>query len=274
MTYVDYLEDRGLAPRTVDLYDRVRRRWADVPPLAWLLGLPLSEMPSRTVACYRAAVLHWLDFTDAPYDRQQIMRKARGRAKQRHYRHAPTPDQMIAYHEALDACGIPEPCFTILRLLPYTGLRVTAACQLRSNAIGKVGSTVGLDIVGKGNKARFVPLGKRGRKILREWLKARKGRLDGERSRWLFPSPQNIERPVAADTVRLHLRQLRRDADLSADLTPHTMRHYYATTLADRGVDILTLKDLLGHASITTTQLYAQPSVARLAEAVALLDED
>ena len=81
------------------------------------------------------------------------------------------------------------------------------------------------------------------------------------------------ERPVSAETVRAHLRQLRAETELPATLTPHVLRHCYATELLDRGVELRVLQDLLGHASISTTALYARPRVEKLAEAVALLDD-
>lgn len=276
MTYAEYLANRrGLSPGTVAQYQRTRRRWetANVAPLAWLLALDLANMPGPTVATYRAAVCHYLDYTGTEFDRALVKRVARGRSQQRTYRHGVSEAVLDDYNEALNQSSVTEPCWTILRLLPYTGLRISGACNLRAGAVTKIGDHRALQVIGKGNKVRSVLMNKTAHRILTDWRKVRKTRLAGVSSPWLFPSAQNPERPVAADTVRFHLRQLRSAYDLPKDLTPHSLRHFYATTLLNKGVDLLTLKDLLGHASITTTQLYAKPSVDRLAKAAALLDD-
>lgn len=275
MGFDDYLADLGLSDSTAAVYARLQRRWEaeGQEPVEWLRSLPLHEMPARTVNLYRAAVMHALDHQGVDYDPARLRKQTRGRKRQRNYRHALTPDELELYREAVEASSIPEPCWTILRLLPYCGMRVTEACRLPAGALRKVGDVPGLLFHGKGNKERFVPLGKRGRRVLTDWRKVRRARLDGEASPWLFPSPMNPERPVSAETVRAHLRQLRAETELPATLTPHVLRHCYATELLDKGVELRVLQDLLGHASISTTALYARPRVERLAEAVALLDD-
>ena len=275
MTFEEYLADLGLSDSTTAVYARLCRRWTaeGLDPVAWLRALPLHQMPARTVNLYRAAVIHALDHSDTDYDPNKLRKQTRGRKRQRNYRHALTPDEMQTYRDALDASAIPEPCWTILRLLPYCGLRVTAACQLPASAQKKIGDIPGLLFFGKGNKERFVPLGKRGRRTLSDWRKVRKERLNGSPSPWLFPSPMNPANPVSAETVRSHLRELRTNAAIPSTLTPHVLRHCYATELLDKGVELRVLQDLLGHASISTTALYARPRIEKLAAAVALLDD-
>lgn len=276
-TFADYLRDQGLGAKTVDLYDRIRRRWEreadDGDVLAWLLALDVETMPTRTVAPIRAAAMHWFGYKLIAHDRQRIMRRVRGRSKQRFYRHAIDQETLQLFMDAVAESAIPEPCCTILQLLPFTGLRVSEACGLQANAVRKIGKRSALTVVGKGNKERHVPIGKRARRLLSAWKKERKTLLDGEKSTWLFPSPQNPVRPVVADTVRKHLRELRDEHSLPDDLTPHTLRHYYATELLNRGADLVQIKDLLGHASITTTQLYAKSSFDALADVADLLDD-
>jgi integrase/recombinase XerC len=230
-------------------------------------------MPARTVATYRAAVFHWLDFQKIPFDRSSAIRVSRGRSKQRTYRHALSPGELILYDQAIDKSDIPDPYWTILRLLPWSGLRIAEACTLKGDAITTHGAISGLLVVGKGNKSRFVPLPKHGRELLKAWIKIRDRSSD-----WLFPrgrGRKGLDRPALPDTARLYLRELRgATKGLPANLTPHVLRHCYATTILNRGGNLRELQDLMGHASISTTAIYTAPSVERLASVVDLLEDE
>ena len=135
------------------------------------------------------------------------------------------------------------------------------------------GAIIGVTVVGKGNKSRFVPLPRHGRELLKAWLKGR-----DRDSIWLFPrgkGRKGLDRPALPDTARLYLRQLRDETrGLPENLTPHVLRHCYATTILNRGGNLRELQDLMGHASISTTAIYTEPSVERLAHVVDLLEDE
>lgn len=277
VTFLDYLKRQGLRERTIRLYDRIRRRWeADgfTDALAWIEDLNTDVLAARTVATYRAAVFHWLDSQGIVYDAHAIKRRVRGKSQQRHYRHGLTRAELDEYLEALKASGTPEPSWTILQLLPECGLRVSEMCALPIGAVQSVGAAKGLRFAGKGNKERFVPLGRRGVQLLSAWRRDRRKELTSSSSSWMFPSVQQPDNHVSPVTVRAHLRQVRSDAGLSAAITPHTLRHTYATLLLERGAELRVIQDLLGHASIATTARYAQPSVSKLVAAVELLENE
>lgn len=145
-----------------------------------------------------------------------------------------------------------EPIRTLLLLLPYTGLRVNEACTLPVNSI-KRSKDLGpyFEVFGKGDKERVVPINVDMLKILQKYNQFRT-KID---SPWLFPSPSNPDNPVTPGSVEGHVRRIRKVMSCPW-LTPHKMRHAFATMLKNNGVDIHTIKELLGHESITTTQIY------------------
>jgi integrase/recombinase XerD len=113
-------------------------------------------------------------------------------------------------------------------------------------------------ITGKGGQQRMVPVSKRAGAALSAWLALRpKG------GRWVFPSPRG------GHLTRERLFQLLRDLALRAGLdpekvSPHVLRHAFATHLLEGGADLRVLQTLLGHADIATTQIYTHVDAARL----------
>jgi site-specific recombinase XerD len=80
----------------------------------------------------------------------------------------------------------------------------------------------------------------------------------------LFPSPIDPSRPISYVTVERMLRRLARRAGLRRRITPHMLRHYFATTMLQAGLDIREVQELLGHSSLSTTQVYTHVSQERL----------
>jgi integrase/recombinase XerC len=119
-------------------------------------------------------------------------------------------------------------------------------------------------IRGKGKKERLAPLGSFADKALQSYLKAR-------RAKW--PQPADPTRPVFVNKSggRLTTRSVGRllekylaETDLDRRTSPHTLRHSFATHLLDRGADIRSVQELLGHKSLVTTQIYTHVSTANL----------
>lgn len=155
----------------------------------------------------------------------------------------------------------------LLELLYGIGARVSEATGLDVDDIDLAGAAV--RVLGKGNKERVLPLGRyaaeaieaylvRARPVLAErgkgtpavFLNARGGRLSRQ-SAWTI------------------LRTAAERADLSGHISPHTLRHSFATHLLDGGADVRVVQELLGHSSVTTTQLYTMVSAAALREVFA-----
>ena len=150
---------------------------------------------------------------------------------------------------------------TLLELLYGSGLRATELVSLPLSAVPR--DAPFLTVVGKGGQQRMVPVSKRARQALSRWLALRP--VGGK---FLFPS-----RAKHLTRVRLFqlLKELAARAGLDpAKVSPHVLRHAFATHLLEGGADLRVLQTLLGHADIATTQIYTHVDAARL---VALVNE-
>jgi integrase/recombinase XerD len=148
---------------------------------------------------------------------------------------------------------------TFLELLYGSGLRATELVALPLSAVPR--DAPFLTVIGKGGQARMVPVSQRANAALQRWLPLR----DSD-SPWLFPS-----RTGHLSRVRLFqlLRELAVRADLPPEkLSPHVLRHAFATHLLEGGADLRALQTLLGHADISTTQIYTHVDAARLVKLV------
>jgi integrase/recombinase XerC len=150
----------------------------------------------------------------------------------------------------------------LLELVYATGLRVSEACALDVGDIDRDRYGVPLVIVrrGKGGKAREVPLGGAADRALAAYLPAR--RALGASGAALFVNargerltPRSVQRAVRRWTIA---------AGVHADATPHALRHSFATHLLDEGVDLRSIQELLGHASLASTQVYTKVSLEHL----------
>ncbi|MFM5883752.1 MAG: tyrosine recombinase [Novosphingobium sp.] len=145
----------------------------------------------------------------------------------------------------------------LLELLYGSGLRATELVSLPLNAVPR--DAPFLTVTGKGGQQRMVPVSGRARGALSRWLAVR-----GPGGRMLFPS-----RGAQGHLSRVRLFQLLRDLAGRAGLdpekvSPHVLRHAFATHLLEGGADLRVLQTLLGHADIATTQIYTHVDSARL----------
>jgi len=145
----------------------------------------------------------------------------------------------------------------LLELLYGSGLRATELVSLPLSAVPR--DAPFLNVTGKGGQQRMVPVSGRARAALSRWLALRPGG-----SRHLFPSSGKL-----GHVTRIRLFQLLRDlagrAGIAPDkVSPHVLRHAFATHLLEGGADLRVVQEMLGHASISTTQVYTRVSVDRL----------
>lgn len=150
------------------------------------------------------------------------------------------------------------PLYRIVALVMYAaGLRITEAVSLRVDDIDAARGVI--RVRGKGSKVREVMLSPKLLTALRTyWAAARPPRP------YLFVSPAT-GKPVRAEAVRRAIHRARLAAGLKKVVTPHMLRHSFASHLVDAGTDIRVIQHLLGHASITTTVVYTHVSEARVA---------
>ena len=153
----------------------------------------------------------------------------------------------------------------MLELLYATGLRVSELCRLEISAVERAMGL--LRVTGKGNKQRIVPFGDAAGAAIDRYLGDGRPRLlKGKASRFLFVTARGsaMTRQTFWRLIRGHgLR-----AGISRPLTPHVIRHSFATHLVEGGADLRSVQIMLGHADISTTQVYTHVARGRLREIV------
>src|SRR5579883_907940 len=153
----------------------------------------------------------------------------------------------------------------MLQLLYAAGLRVTELCCLEMAAVEQ-GYGV-LRVTGKGNKQRLVPYGIPAREAIERYLDAGRPRLlRGRASRYLFVTARGSA--MTRQCFWTLIRNYGRQVGIFRDLTPHVVRHSFATHLVEGGADLRSVQIMLGHADISTTQVYTHVARRRLRETV------
>ena len=150
----------------------------------------------------------------------------------------------------------------MLEMLYGSGLRVSELVNLRADQVDWEENF--LRITGKGNKTRYVPLGGVAAKALRSYLAHARSRLlrNGRRADVLFLS--NRGERLTRDRIRQIIKERARAAGLPENVYPHILRHSFATHLLENGADLRVIQDMLGHASLATTQIYTHVDQKRL----------
>lgn len=149
----------------------------------------------------------------------------------------------------------------LMELLYAAGLRVSEAAGLRLSDVDLEEGWV--RCVGKGSKERIIPIGKPARDWLAKYLEARTARSAG--NPYLFAG--RGERPISRQAVWRVVKRCAREAGIAQRVTPHTLRHCFASHLLAGGADIRTIQEMLGHARLATTQIYTHVNTDRLKEA-------
>ncbi len=179
----------------------------------------------------------------------------------------------------LEACGGDDPIAlrdrALLELLYATGARVSEAVDLAVDDVIGDGATEGggiavgdaVRLFGKGRKQRIVPLGRYAREALEAYLVRARPLLAprGASTPALFLGARGAR--LSRQSVWLVIRDAAARASLTADLSPHTLRHSFATHLLEGGADVRVVQELLGHASVATTQLYTLVTADAVREA-------
>lgn len=163
----------------------------------------------------------------------------------------------------LDAVRSPK-YLAILMAMYAGGLRISEACRLRPEQIDSKRRTI--LIRGKGDKERCTLLSDRLLVHLRSyWLCTR------PQSDWLFPGRTKND-PIAPASAREVFYKAVRATGITKEVTPHSLRHSFATHLIEAGTDVTVVKALLGHSSLRTTEIYTHTSVEQIARTRSPLD--
>ncbi|WP_018922143.1 site-specific tyrosine recombinase XerD [Salsuginibacillus kocurii] len=149
----------------------------------------------------------------------------------------------------------------MLELMYATGLRVSELCNLKVEDIhGRMGF---VRCIGKGDKERIIPIGKTAIDAVERYVaQARPKLLKGKKQQVLFVN--RLGNSLSRQGFFKIIRQIAVEAGIEKELTPHTLRHSFATHLLENGADLRAVQEMLGHADISTTQLYTHLSTSRL----------
>jgi len=146
----------------------------------------------------------------------------------------------------------------ILETLYSTGMRLSELTGLNLDRVDFIAGMV--KVLGKGKKERLLPIGERALRAIRDYLGERT--KDAKDTRALFLNKNN--KRLTGRGVQGLVSKYIRIISLKEKISPHTLRHSFATHLLDRGADLRSIQELLGHASLSTTQIYTHVTTERL----------
>jgi integrase/recombinase XerD len=269
--FQDYLAfERGLSDRTVAAYARDLGRWAgfleahgiggpeEVSPedlRAWVFSLKESGLAATSIRRAQSAVRTYYSFLLAegaveedPTERLESPRIGRrlprvlSRDEVGRFVEAPDPDSALYWRNR-----------AILELLYASGLRVSELADL---GLASVDLDEGfITVFGKGSKERLVPVGAPALRALVRYLRDVRPGLDrGKGSGRVFLNARGG--PLSRMAVWKLVKESARRAGIKTKVSPHTLRHTFATHLLEGGADLAAVQELLGHADISTTQIY------------------
>ena len=277
--YIDYLRDvRRMSPNTLSSYARDLRALADfaedqgraIPALerrdleAFTRQLMTSGLAPRSVAraiaCVRGFYNFQLSENKIDSDPAEDLRAPRAWPALPKYLDIEQVDRLLTQPDVSTPRGVRDKA--LIEVLYATGLRVTELLSLKA---GDISLEAGyLTCIGKGDKQRIVPLGDSAADWIRRYIAdARPALLKGRKSKWLF-----VNAKAGGQLSRVGFWKLLKEYGIKAgvpgDLSPHVLRHSFATHLLDRGADLRAIQMMLGHADLSTTQIYTHVLEARL----------
>lgn len=142
---------------------------------------------------------------------------------------------------------------TIFELLYSSGLRISEAVDLKSSDVDFNSSYI--TVTGKGNKERIIPVNSEARRLMQKYLKESRDEILTDReSEYFFISKKGSQ--LNRKSVWRLLKSYVSGMNIDKNITPHTLRHSFATHLLENGADLRSVQELLGHMDISTTQIY------------------
>ena len=277
--YLAYLRDvRRMSPNTVSNYARdlgaltafaeQKQRSVEALDRRDLEAFARQRMTSglaprsvaRAIACVRGYYRFLLLEKRITADPAEDLRAPRAWPALPRYLDLAEVDRLLAQPDTRTPRGIRDKA--LVELLYATGLRVTELLSLKA---GDVNLDAGyLTCIGKGDKQRIVPLGHAAADWVRRYLaEARPALLKTRKCPWLFVNAKGGTQLSRVGFWKL-LKAYGTQAGVSRDLSPHMLRHSFATHLLERGADLRAIQMMLGHADLSTTEIYTHVLEARL----------
>jgi integrase/recombinase XerD len=272
--------EKGLAKNTVEAYSRDLVRlsefliaqsvgsWGETETLhlrSYLSALRRQGLSPRSIARHIVTVRRFYGFleTEGVINENPVPRfhQVAGGRKLPQTLSADDVRKLLAQPDLQEPLGVRDQA--MLELLYATGLRVSELITLQMQQINFQGNF--LTVKGKGSKVRAVPFGKWARQKLLDYVNGTRLRLSkGRASAFVFINRSG--RPLTRQGFWKLIRGHALTAGIEKRVTPHTLRHSFATHLLEGGADLRSVQSMLGHADISTTQIYTHVNGARLKE--------
>jgi site-specific recombinase XerD len=248
--------ERGLGPRAVDV--RALRRY--VASLTEAGQAPTTV--ARKLAALRGLFRHEVSVGARGENPADLLSSPK---RSQHLPRVLKPGEVAALLDRIPATGPLELRDRALFELAYAcGLRAEELVTLDVSSVDFDTETVRVE--GKGDKTRLVPAGEQALRAVARWLERGRPALqaaDGAEALFLSKSGRRL----STSDVRRRLQAWARQAAIQGGISPHALRHSFATHLLDGGADLRSIQELLGHSSVSTTQIYTRVESARLKSA-------
>ena len=270
--------EKGLAPNSIQSYqldlkrfiDAQRRPLRDLQPghlARYVESLYSAGLSARSIARHITTLRNFYRFLIQEGQLEQDPTEFLAQPKQGttlpKYLNLAEVDQLVDAPPLDKPTGLRDRA--MLELLYATGLRVSELCRLEISAVERAMGL--LRVTGKGNKQRIVPFGEAAGAAVDRYLGGGRPRLlKGRASRFLFVTARGSA--MTRQSFWKLLRGYGRRAGIFRPLTPHVIRHSFATHLVEGGADLRSVQIMLGHADISTTQVYTHVARSRLREIV------
>lgn len=280
-TFLDFCRiEKGLAANSIDAYRRDLERFetymsnngpsTEIPATeelrAYLDSLHRDGLSARTIARHTTTIRNFYQFLlregQIDHDPTEFLPLPKSWSTLPKYLNLEEIDRMVQAPDQTKPTGVRDRA--MMELLYATGLRVSELCAVE---IGDLDADLGvIRVTGKGNKQRLVPVGKEALSAISAYVDggARGKLLKGRASRYLFVTARGGK--LSRKSFWKLLIRHGKAAGIFHGLTPHVIRHSFATHLVERGADLRSVQTMLGHADISTTQIYTHVARSRLRE--------
>ncbi len=284
--YLNHLTvERGLSKNTISAYNRDLERFftfldvQKVDPLRiqeahltdYVVSLRMNDLSESSISRGVVAIRNWMEFTSKEKEFVNPIKDFKPPKPNLRLPKALKIEEVASLISAVSMGDTPSALRdgAIVELLYGTGARISEIVGLNVQDISKFDGdqVTALRLTGKGGKTRVVPIGKYAQIALDQYLvRVRPGLLKKQESA-LFLNSRGSR--LSRQSIWSMIAHGAHSAGIASDVSPHSLRHSFATHLLDGGADIRVVQELLGHSSVTTTQIYTLVTIDKLRESYA-----
>jgi len=284
--YLNHLTvERGLSKNTISAYNRDLERFftfldvQKVDPLRiqeahltdYVVSLRMNDLSESSISRGVVAIRNWMEFTSKEKEFVNPIKDFKPPKPNLRLPKALNIEEVSSLISYVSMGDTPSALRdgAIVELLYGTGARISEIVGLNVQDISKFDGdqVTALRLTGKGGKTRVVPIGKYAQIALDQYLvRVRTGLLKKQESA-LFLNSRGSR--LSRQSIWSMIAHGAHSAGIASDVSPHSLRHSFATHLLDGGADIRVVQELLGHSSVTTTQIYTLVTIDKLRESYA-----